>query len=344
MHKITGLIIIPACLLFFLLSNVQASPRQIFIVSSYDKNDIVSEPQYQGILQVLSTKILLDNLNVTTFYIDSRRAAPDEISRRVSDIHGQIKEKKAEIVITVDDRAFQEVLPIVLNQPDLYLVFTGVNKPLAEYNEEYNLWQDNTPIKNVTGVYEKLFLLEQMAFFELLLGELNKVAVLYSTDPIGKIVKNQVAIELAASKYEDKLIYFPVKDMVELNAAMDIINQTEEINAYMPLVMSLYDPAVGGRKTVTELAPLVLRKVQKPDMVPNKAATRADFLGGTGVDTFEMGKQAGKLAVKLLQGYDISRLKVENAGRYITTINRNRLNQLSLVPDNDIMPLLDEVY
>ncbi|MBL4903677.1 hypothetical protein JYT30_00270 [Desulfotalea psychrophila] len=326
-----------------LLTTPAYAGENIFIIGSYQKEDLCGDPQLKGVNLAIEESGLHDT-SVTSFFLHSRIISKQDFAQKVQSIEQEIERKKPRVIITLDDPAFNAFAKTVLANPAMYLVFSGVNRSLTDYNKELDFLNDTTPTKNITGVHEKLFMLEQMEFFEMLLNKLDKVAILYSTDSMGMIIKDQIVNELKQTIYASRLEFFPVKYMQDLYAAADEINDRKNINAYLPLPLSIIDKSTGQKKTVEELAPLLIEKIHKPDLALNKAFSKVGFLGGVSVDFHHMGHQAGTLAIKLLHGYNITKLKTENAGRHTISLNKKRQGSLSLTIRDDIWNLLDEVY
>ena len=315
---------------------------RVYIVASYHEGDLCGQPQYEGIRTALAESGL--DLDVRTVFLDARHQDPKALQERLPGLRRRILDQGVELVVTIDDPAFAALAPTVLDHPEQRLVFSGLNVSLDTYNRDYRFLDGRVPTKNITGVYEKLFLAEQMRFFTMMLGSLTKVAVLHSTDPVGLAVRRQIQEELAATPFAARLEFMPVHTLDEVLRAAGHLNDRQDISAYIPLVLTVEDSRTGGRKTLPDLAPLLLAEVRKPDLALNKAITRLGFLGGVSVDFQAMGHQAGVLAVKLLQGYPPDRLPVEDALRSSITLNRQRLRQLGIELSDDLLNTVDELF
>jgi ABC-type uncharacterized transport system substrate-binding protein len=328
-------------IILILLSIPAYGESLIFVLASYHQNDPFEGPEHAGVIQALQTSEFQD-IKIQSYFLDSRRLSKDKINQKIKEALLAINKKRPKIIIALDDLAFSVTAKKVIDMKNIYLVFAGINKPLDEYNAELKFLRNNTPIKNITGVYEYLFSAEQLEFLDLLLKRPCKVAILYSTDYMGEIAKSQILSELEHTPYKDRMELFPVTDMDDLMAAVQTIANRPDIQAYFPLTLSVKDPKKTARLTMKEIAPILTAKIKKIDLGVNLAFTRLGFFGGVHVDSFQMGYQAGLLAVKLLQGYPISNLKIENASGHKITINKKRLNELGLHFDDEILSLVDE--
>lgn len=327
----------------FLLNPIKAEPQSsIVIVASYSKNDLCGRPQYQGILQAIKeSKFRI--YPIKTIFLDSKRRTNPAVQKKIKKAISIIKKQHPRIVITIDDLAFAKVGSKFIGSKDIYVVFTGINRPLTYYNEKLSFLNGRIPTKNITGVYEKLFIKEQMDFLQMLVKRQPLVAIIYSTDFMGNILKNQIVGELTDTEFAQKIRLFPVLDTGQLAKAIKEINSNPDIAAYIPITLSIVDQKDERRKlTVKDLAPLLTKRIKKIDLAINKAFTRAGFFGGVSVDFLHMGYQAGRLAVLLMDGFPISNLNVENASLYKIVINKKRLKQLNIKLDDQILNMVDE--
>ncbi len=337
---------ISSCFLFFLtlflvdFTGAMAQEAMV-IVSSYAQDDLCGRPQYDGVIQALEES-RFRNLPVRNVYLDSRRLSPENVQQRINEALKLIETLHPRIIVTLDDLAFFRVGCHFIGAANMYVVFSGLNRPLQFYNSRFAFLKGRIPTSNVTGVYEYLFLREQMEFMQMVLKKKGQVALLYSTDFMGKILKGQVLTELQGTSFADRLRLFPVSDMEGLLEAVDSINSDPGIVAYIPDTMSMPGEKPGKRKTIADLASLLTARAKKIDLAINRAFTRAGFFGGVSVDFMYMGYQAGRQAVMLLDGFPIEKLPVENARRYEIIINKERMDELSLKLDDQVLNMVDE--
>ena len=324
-----------------LLITVQlaAAPVTVFVVGSYLEDDLCSGPQYRGVLSALEGSGL--DYRLRSFFLDSRHLPAKAIKQKGQTIGQRIETERPRVLVTIDDAAFRLLAPMALQHPKLFLVFSGLNRSLDTYDRELHFLKDRVPTKNITGVYERLFMVEQMRFYETLLGDLGVVAILHSTDPMGKLVAHQIRDELDDTPYRQHLLFLPVATMKDFEQAVHTVVTRADIHAYMPILLSVRDETTGKHQTIKDLAPLLIKTIDKPDIALNKAFTKVGFLGGVSVDFFHMGYQAGTLAVQLLRGTPVQQLPVELAERYVVTLNRRRLSSLPIPVDDDFLNTID---
>ncbi len=301
-----------------------AKQKNIVILSSYDAEDLCGKPQLEGVVDSLKSN--LKDINIATLYLDSRRLSQENLNEKCEEFRKTVENKKASLIITIDDAAFNCAAKHYMGK-SIPVIFSGINVTPEIYNQKFNFLNDRRPIKNFTGVYEKLFVSNQLELLEVLIGRVDKIAVLYSTDFMGETLKNQVIHELKNTKSEGKLLFFPVSSLEDLIKASDEINRRREITAYFPFVMSIKN---GSIRTLKDVSPIITQKIKKPDLVVNREFMELGFLGGVSVDFYQMGYRAGELASHVLKGVKISTLQVEEAREYVKIINLKRAKELKL--------------
>lgn len=331
-----------ACLsmTFGMLTPVMAT--DVFLVASYHENDVCGRPQYQAAMDALKQGGFA-NLSSKGYFLDTRVRAKEDVAKDIEQIKKDIRAAKPKFVFTIDDPAFAMLYEDVLKQPETKLVFTGLNRSLDFYNQKAPFLKNRTPAANITGVFEYIFMREQFDMLEAVLKKpLKKVAILHSTDPVGIILKDQIINELKGTKYQDSLVVFAAEDIPTMLKHAKTINDTKDIDAYIPVTMSTVDPSDNTRKTMEKVAPMLTKEIRKIDISLNSSFTEYGFFGGVSIDFYQMGFQSGFQAVKLLKGGAIKETQVEDAKRSIIAINRKRMQELGIKLSPETQGIVDK--
>lgn len=319
-----------------------AVAADIFLVASYDENDVCGRPQYEAAMDALKQGGYA-NLTAQGYFLDTRVRAKEDVAKDIEKIKHDIRTQKPKFVFTIDDPAFAMLYEDILKQPETKLVFTGLNRSLDAYNQKATFLDNRTPAANITGTFEYIFMREQFDMLEAMLNKpLKKVAILHSTDPVGIILKDQIISELKGTRHENSLVVFAAEDIPTMLAHAKTINETDDIDAYIPVTMSTIDPTDGTRKTMATVAPLLTKAIQKIDISLNSSFTGFGFFGGVSIDFYQMGFQSGFQAVKLLKGGTIKDAPVEDAKRSIIAINRKRMQELGIKLSPDTQGIVDQ--
>lgn len=322
--------------------SLSAFAADVFLVASYHENDVCGRPQYQAAMDALKQGGFA-SLSTKGYFLDTRVRSKEDVARDIEQIKKDIRASKPRFVFTIDDPAFAMLYEDILRQPETHLVFTGLNRSLDFYNQKAAFLRNKTPSANITGIFEYIFMREQFDILEAILKKpVRKVAILHSTDPVGVILKDQIINELKGTRYQDSLVIFPAEDIPTMLKHARTIHDSKEIDAYIPVTMSVVDPADGTRKTMDKVAPMLTRAIRKIDISLNSSFTEFGFFGGVSVDFYQMGFQSGFQAVKLLKGAAIKDTPIEDAKRSIIAINRKRMQELGVRLTPELQGVVDK--
>lgn len=319
-----------------------AGATDVFLIASYNETDACGQPQYKAAMEALKQGGFA-NLSSKGYFLDTRVTPKEEVLKAVEQIKKDIRAAKPKLVFTIDDAAFAMLYEEVLQQPGTQMVFTGLNRKLGYYNDKARFLNNRTPVANITGVFEYLFMREQFGMLESILKRpVNKVAVLHSTDAVGVILKDQILDEVKGSPYEDRIVLFAAEDIPTMIKHAKAINDDKQIDAYIPVTMSVPDPADNKRKTMDLVAPTLIKNIRKIDLSLNSSFTEYGFFGGVSIDFYQMGFQTGFLATKLLKGGAIKDIPIEDAKRSIIAVNRKRIQELGIRLSPEARSIVDK--
>lgn len=331
-----------AAALLALTLTTSSMAADIFLIASYHETDACGQPQYEAAMDALKQGGFA-SLSSKGYFLDSRVAPKEEVAKAIEQIRKDIRAEKPKLVFTIDDTAFAMLYEEVLQQPETKMVFSGLNRKLDYYNDRARFLNKRSPVANITGVFEYLFMHEQLALLEAVLERpLRKVAVLYSTDAVGVILKDQIVDELKGTPYENQIVLFSADDIPTMISNAKAINDDEQIDAYVPVTMSVLDPADNKRKTMSMVAPTLIKTIRKIDLSLNSSFTEYGFFGGVSIDFYQMGFQTGFLATKLLKGGAAKEISVEDAKRSIIAINRTRMQELGIELSPEARSIVDK--
>ncbi len=316
--------------------------ENVFILMSYAKDDPCGGPQYRGSIAALKSEGFSE-AKITSYFLNSRTIDKKGLQKRIQGARRMCRDVRPDVAIAIDDIAFQVLAPDYIDDSGKgYLVFSGLNITPEEYNKRFLFHVDRMPVKRITGVYEKLFIQKQLKFFSLLMGKgLGRVVLLYSDDPVGHIVKNQIIREIKGSAYEHIVDPVKVSTIDDLMSAACALQSDPNVSAYFPIVLSVKGRVPGKTLTMREIAPLLASMIRKPDLTINSSFVDLGLWGGVSIDFYHMGYEAGELAALLLKGYEIRKIKMKDAEKAMIVINLNRNRELGIKLPPVIMGMVD---
>ena len=129
--------------LSYIFVQVNNKPR-LLILHSYHSSSWWVKRVNQGIEGVIDSEFY----SVRYYYMDSKRQLNNSFKQRIGNqARGWINKWKPQVVIAVDDNAQKYVAQYFVNDPDMSIVYAGLNGELSDYG-----YQKAT---NVTGILER---------------------------------------------------------------------------------------------------------------------------------------------------------------------------------------------
>lgn len=345
-------ILILFCLTFSLgmISAVAQEVKRVYIAASYEKNHICGGPQEEGVIKGLNKTGWFEgmNLEIKRYYMDTKRrnTTPEDMKKEANIVFRQIGEFKPEVLVVVDDNAFREVALPLAGDKDLSVVFSGMNGQPETYNAK-NRFMDKRerPGGNITGVYEKLYLVRSIIVMQSAIPSLKGKKIVGITDysSTGDGLTVQFEIELKNKPKNINWKHKRVKDWQEYTSLIKKLNDDEEIGAIYPVAQTL---KVSDTVTYTEpeIFKWTMENSRKPEMALNYFFAKIGLFGGAAVDFKAMGFLAGKKAGQILNGEKPGDLSIEDAPDYAIVFNLKRAKELGINIPHPILTAADHVY
>ncbi len=324
--------------------------KKIFIIQSYGKNNICGQPQNDGAIKALEDSgwKIGKNLDIAFYYMDTKRKNnTDQLIRQQADrALKKIKIFKPDVILTLDDNAFRTVA-LPLSGTRTGIVFSGMNVQPEKYNKiRYFMKNRSHPGGNITGIYEKLHIIEAIKVFAHMI-DLQKILILYDLSPTGRAIAEQVKLELYTNHGRDSLAcgidQKTVRSWEEYKKIIHMINTDPSISAFYPGALLLKDSS-GRTYTARDIIAYTIKYAEKPGIAINYAFAKMGLLGGASVDFFAMGYQAGQKLSAILNGTDPGSLSIDDAERVALVFNLSRAKALGIKIPSDILLSADEVF
>jgi len=350
MKKIRTLQAIIFAAAFLVAGSAWADSKRVYIAASYEKSHVCGWPQEQGVIKGLSKEGWFEgmNLEVKRFYMDTKRknTTSEAMKKVAAEVLTEIDAYKPHVLVTLDDNAFREVGLHFVERPDMAVVFSGMNGQPEKYNAKkpYMNSREN-PGGNITGVYEKLYVVRSMKVMERAVSGLKGGKIVGITDysPTGNAITKQFEMELAKKQGAINWELVRVKNWQEYTALITKINSDDSVKAIYPVALTL---KVSETETYTapEIFEWTIQNSKKPEMALNYFFSKVGLFGGAAVDFKAMGFLAGKKAGKVLSGEKAGDLPIEDAPDYAIVFNLKRAKQLGIDVPAPLLTAADYVY
>ncbi len=213
MKKISKLLIVLILIILTPTSYVQANDiRKILLINSYNVESIWEYKIIKGIKEEINENL---NINIKMEYLDTANSQNQNyLDEYLELLNTKYKDDKFDMIVTVDDEAFNMVRKELFNEKSIFykntIVFTGVNNSLNLTSAEK---------KYITGFMDGGSKVELIKFITTLQPEVKDISVIIDNTGYSKNIKNK----LLENKYLlDKNINL---NFIQGKNKKDILNQ-----------------------------------------------------------------------------------------------------------------------
>ncbi|AZL15773.1 ABC transporter substrate-binding protein [Rickettsiales endosymbiont of Stachyamoeba lipophora] len=228
-----------------------------------------------------------------------------------TNIAASLNASDSQVVIAIATPMAQSLKQKIKDKP---IVFASVTNPKqAELVKNYE-----HPESNITGVINNIAALEQINFIKKILPSVQKIGIIYNP---AEANSNAIIQDLKA--YEHKGLKFILKP---LNNSNEVVLTVNAILKQIDCLLLIND------NTVANSASVIVNHLKK-EKIPVIAvfdASEFGVLASIYNDEYTIGRQAGKMAVKLLRGEKLANIPVETAYKQLTTVNKKVAEELGL--------------
>jgi len=268
------------------------------------------------------------------------------MQRVAAEVLREIDSFKPDVIVTLDDNAFREIGLPMAGRPDVAAVFSGMNGQPEIYNATRHFMDSREkPGNNITGVYEKLYVVRSMRVMENAVAGLTGAKIVGITDysPTGNAITRQFELELARQQGTVEWELRRVKNWQAYTELINRLNTDDRVGAIYPVALTLK-----VSETVTYTAPEIFKwtieNSKKPEMALNYFFSEIGLFGGAAVDFKAMGIAAGRKAGKILSGEKAGDLPIDDAPEYAIVLNIKRARQLGIDIPPPLLTAADYVY
>jgi len=213
---------------------------------------------------------------------------------------------------------------------DIPIVFSAVTDPVkaelvnAKRFDNINGKTDEQTVqvddKNISGTTDATPIKKQLELFKTIDKNIKTVGIVYNTAEINSVIQVEQATAIA-KELGIQILAKGITNINEMSQAVDSL--VGKVQGIYTITDNLIANAI---KTVAEKA----NEHKIITVGSEKAHVDGGILVTDGISYKELGKQSAKMAKQVLDGVDISTLKVENATTTKQVINENTANLLGV--------------
>ena len=332
MKKISKLLIVLILIILTPTSYVQANDiRKILLINSYNVESIWEYKIIKGIKEEINENL---NINIKMEYLDTANSQNQNyLDEYLELLNTKYKDDKFDMIVTVDDEAFNMVRKELFNEKSIFykntVVFTGVNNSLNLTSAEK---------KYITGFMDGGSKVELIKFITTLQPEVKDISVIIDNTGYSKNIKNK----LLENKYLlDKNINL---NFIQGKNKKDILNQiknSSDLNEAL-LICGIFKNEDNGENVKPEnLIEEIKPRKDVPIYTSRDEYMNKGTIGGY-IDIPEScGRELGKMILKIYNEGGILKVSpIDKIGANYTVdykqIYKYNINPLSL-PEGTIV-------
>ncbi len=299
MKKISKLLIVLILIILTPTSYVQANDiRKILLINSYNVESIWEYKIIKGIKEEINENL---NINIKMEYLDTANSQNQNyLDEYLELLNTKYKDDKFDMIVTVDDEAFNMVRKELFNEKSIFykntVVFTGVNNSLNLTSAEK---------KYITGFMDGGSKVELIKFITTLQPEVKDISVIIDNTGYSKNIKNK----LLENKYLlDKNINL---NFIQGKNKKDILNQiknSSDLNEAL-LICGIFKNEDNGENVKPENLIEEIKQIKDvPIYTSRDEYINKGTIGGY-IDIPEScGRELGKMILKIYNEGGISKV------------------------------------
>ncbi|MTI66603.1 MAG: ABC transporter substrate-binding protein [Firmicutes bacterium] len=268
----------------------------------------VLDKNREGFIKALEDNGYIDGENVE---IDYQNAQGD--IKNTQTIAKNFTTRKKDMIFAISTPSAQGAYN---STKDIPIMISAVTDPIAAGLVK-SLKEPNT---NVTGTSDYIPVEKQLELIKLLMPDAKKIGVLYNTSEINsEILVDQLKEVSKKQGYE--VIEAGVTSTNEVSQAIGSLTKKVDV---------LYAPT---DQLVVSSMPIIVQKTIEgniPIIASEKGSVKKGALATQGIDYYKLGYKTGEMAVKVLNGEDISKMSVGLPEKTEIFINEDSLRALSI--------------
>lgn len=203
------------------------------------------------------------------------------------------------------------------------VVFNAISDPVAAQLAK----SETEPLDGITGVSDKLPVMDQLKLIRSMLPDAKKIGIIYTTSEANSVSTIET-YKKEAPNYGFEIETVGIGSEAEVAQAADVI--LEKVDC----ISNMTD------NTVVSALAVVLDKANAkniPVFGSEEEQVKNGCIASAGLDYIELGKQAGIMAAKILNGEDISSIPYETLKESKITVNKAVCEKLGITAPAEVL-------
>lgn len=308
------------CVCLLIPGPLHASGFKVLVVMSYDEEYAWSREIQEGIDSVLP-----ETCTVRYFWLDTKKnlAGGEEKAKQASEFYQKFQ---PDGVIAADDNAQSMfVVPYLRGKVKTPVMFCGVNAESGDYGY---------PAANVSGILERIHIRSSIAFAQLLVPSIKKIAYMTKESPSSRAIFSQY--EREHETYPAKSVAFKMPKTFDdaVSAARELREQSDVL--FFETMEGIRDK---NNRVFTdrEAIPILSGAFGKPLISNNLYHVEYGTLCAVIKTGQEQGVTASEMLLKAMQGTPVSEIPITRNQHGKRIINLGVMKSLGIRPRADAL-------
>ena len=288
---------------------------KVLAVMSYEDTYLWVQEIKEGIDSVLGK-----TCEIKYFYMETKKN-PEGGPQKAKEAFELYQQFQPDGVITADDDAQKMfVIPYLKDKVKTPVMFCGVNAEPDKYGY---------PASNVSGILERLHIIESIAFIQQIAPSVKTFGFLYTDSPVADMVSKQVESE--SKNYSAEICGFKkAKNLKEVKELTEELKKQCDALWLGPLHGTPDD--TGKPMTEKEMVPIVTKIFGKPTVGNAAHSTKFGALCSILHTGQEQGQTSAEMLLKAMQGTPVSQIPITRNQHGKRILNVQAMKELGISP------------
>jgi len=276
----------------------------------------------EGFIDQLAEEGFVEDENLK---IDTQNAQADFSTAQT--IAQRFKQNRPDLILAIATPSAQTAANIITDIPVLITAVTDpVEAGIVETME--------SPGANITGTTDMNPVDKQLELIRDFLPEIKNLGIIYNPGEVNSTVQVEIAKE-KAKEMDVNIVEATVSNSSEVSLA---------VSSLVGNVDAIYVPT---DNIIVSAMPTVLQTAYNnniPVFASENNSVEQGAIATLGIDYYQLGKQTGSMAAKILNGADPSEMSVESSEELKLYINKSSADRIGLEVPAELMDTADTIF
>ncbi len=308
-------------ILLFVLTNLTAAEEFEIGISQFVEHPSLDLAR-EGFLDQLADEGFIEGENLN---VDLQNAQADFSTAQT--IAQRFNQNDPDLVLAIATPSAQTTANVISDTP---VLITAVTDPV----EAGVVNSMENPGGNVTGTTDMNPVAKQLELIKEFLPELKTIGILYNPGEVNSVVQ----VDLAKEKAKE----------MGVNIEEGTVSNSSEVSlAVSSLVDSVDAIYVPTDNIIVSAMPTVLQTAHNnkiPVFASENNSVEQGAIATLGIDYYQLGRQTGSMAVRILNGADPASMAVESSEELKLYINKKSAAEIGLEIPENLLESADEIF